>query len=292
MIKQKIISKYLPVEPCNLGEGPLWHPTLQSLFWFDINAYKMYNWKDAKLETWTFSEPVSAAGWIDEDNILVASASALIKLSLTTGNQETIVPLEANMPHTRSNDGRADPWGGFWISTMGRKAELSAGSIYRFYKGELRQLHQNITIPNSICFSPDRTYVYFADTTQKTIWKQLLDSKTGWPVNDATIFVNFDSKDLYPDGSVCDSEGYLWNAQFGASRIARYNPNGVLERTIDLPVTQITCPAFGGENFNTIYTTTAFEGLNSEDLIEQPLAGRLFYFQSEIVGLAEYQVRM
>ena len=151
-----------------------------------------------------------------------------------------------------------------------------------------QQLHQNITIPNSICFSPDRTYVYFADTTQKTIWKQLLDSKTGWPVNDATIFVNFDSKDLYPDGSVCDSEGYLWNAQFGASRIARYNPNGVLERTIDLPVTQITCPAFGGENFNTIYTTTAFEGLNSEDLIEQPLAGRLFYFQSEIVGLAEY----
>ena len=78
----------------------------------------------------------------------------------------------------------------------------------------------------------------------------------------------------------------------GSSSFDRYNPNGILDRTLDLPVSQITCPAFGGEDFNTIYTTTAFEGLSSEDLQKQPLAGRLFYFQTEIVGLAEYQVKL
>lgn len=292
MIKQRMINEYLPAEPCDLGEGPLWHPIRQSLFWFDINAFKIHNWHEGKLETWVFSEPVSAAGWIDEDNLIVASASALIKLSLSTGNKDTLVKLEGDMPQNRSNDGRADPWGGFWVGTMGLKAEPNLGSIYRFYKGELRKLHQNITIPNSICFSPDQSFGYFADTRKKKIWKQELDAATGWPIDDPVVFVDLEAQDLHPDGSVCDSEGYLWNAQFGASRIARYNPNGILDRTLDLPVSQITCPAFGGEDFNTIYTTTAFEGLSSEDLQKQPLAGRLFYFQTEIVGLAEYQVKL
>jgi sugar lactone lactonase YvrE len=284
--------EYLPVNPCELGEGPLWHPKLQSLFWFDINAFKMHNWHNGKIKTWQFAEPISAAGWLDDDSILIASASALIKFDLNSGDMETVKDLEADIPGTRSNDGRADPWGGFWIGTMGLNAEPKAGSIYRFYEGELRQLHQNITIPNSICFSPDQSYGYFADTAQKMIWKQPLDRQTGWPTKDATVFVNLGSQNLYPDGSVCDSEGYLWNAQFGASRIARYNPNGILERVMNLPVTQITCPAFGGENFNTIYTTTAFDGLNSAELQDQPLAGRIFYFESEIIGLAEYQVKL
>ena len=292
MIEQKIVNDYLPVDPCDLGEGPLWHPKRQSLFWFDINAFKMFNWHDGKLETWTFSEPVSAAGWIDEDSLVVASATALIKLSLSTGNKETLVLLEDDMPHTRSNDGRADPWGGFWVGTMGLKAELNAGSIYRFYKGELRKLHQNITIPNSICFSPNQSFGYFADTRKEKIWKQHLDSETGWPIDEPIVFVDLEPLGLHPDGSVCDSEGYLWNAQFGASRLARYNPNGLLDRVVDLPVSQITCPAFGGESLNTVFATTAFKGLDSDDLIAQPLAGKVFYFQTEIVGLSEYQVKL
>ena len=88
------------------------------------------------------------------------------------------------MPHTRSNDGRADPWGGFWIGTMGLKAEKEAGSIYRFYQGQLNRLHQELTIPNSICFSPDRKFVYFADTRQEKILEQDLDQIHGWPINE------------------------------------------------------------------------------------------------------------
>ena len=118
-----MITEFLPIEPCSLGEGPLWHPGLESLFWFDINSHKMFNWKNGILKTWTFSEPVSAAGWIDDDHLIIASASALIKFSISKDTRETLIDLEADMPHTRSNDGRADPWGGFWIGRMGLEAE-------------------------------------------------------------------------------------------------------------------------------------------------------------------------
>ena len=287
-----MIKECLPADSCDLGEGPLWHPKLEALFWFDINAFKMYCWKDSELKAWNFSEPVSAAGWIDKENLIIASASSLIKLSLTSDKRTVLVDLEADLPHTRSNDGRADPWGGFWIGTMGLNAEKEAGSIYRFYKGELEQLHQELTIPNSICFSPDKKFVYFADTRQEKIWRQDLDQKNGWPINEPIIFIDLKAQGLHPDGSVCDSEGFLWNAQYGASRIARYSPEGWLDRVENFPASQATCPAFGGKSFDTIFVTTASQTLSDEDLKAEPLAGKVFHFEADAVGLAEYQVEL
>ncbi|MEL6588225.1 MAG: SMP-30/gluconolactonase/LRE family protein, partial [Pseudomonadota bacterium] len=120
---------------CNLGEGPLWHPTRQELFWFDIIGKTLHS----KAQSWTFDEHVSAAGWVDDTTLLVASETALFRFDLTTGDRTDICALEADNPVTRSNDGRADPQGGFWIGTMGKEAEPKAGAIYRFYKGELRK---------------------------------------------------------------------------------------------------------------------------------------------------------
>ena len=80
-----------------------------------------------------------------------------------------IAPLEADNPVTRSNDGRADPWGGFWIGTMGFNAEPQAGAIYRYYKGEVLPIVRNITISNAICFAPDRSCAYYTDTPTRQI---------------------------------------------------------------------------------------------------------------------------
>ena len=126
--------------PCALGEGPLWHPERKQLFWFDIVGKSlMAQAPDAQI-SWQFSEHVSAAGWVDRDTLLMASETGLWRFDLANGQKELIVPLEADNPVTRSNDGRADPWGGYWIGTMGKNAEKGAGAIYRFWKGELRQL--------------------------------------------------------------------------------------------------------------------------------------------------------
>ena len=149
---------------CQLGEGPLWHPTRKQLFWFDILGKRLHT----KGRHWQFDNHVSAAGWIDQDSLLIATDNALRHFDIATGKHRAVCPLEADNPVTRSNDGRADPQGGFWIGTMGINAEEGAGAIYRYYKGELRQLFAPISISNAICFAPDGKAAYFTDTpTQK-----------------------------------------------------------------------------------------------------------------------------
>ena len=112
---------------CQLGEGPLWHPTRGELFWFDILGKRLHRLG----QSWAFPTYVSAAGWVDDDTLLIASAIALSRFTLSTGATETLIALEADTPVTRSNDGRADPQGGFWIGTMALNAEPGAGAILR-----------------------------------------------------------------------------------------------------------------------------------------------------------------
>lgn len=261
---------------CQLGEGPLWHPERKELLWFDILDKKLLS----KNNEWQFDEHVSAAGWIDHDTILVATETALLSFNLKDAGASLVTPLEADDPRTRSNDGRADPLGGFWIGTMGKALEPGLGAIYRFYKGELRQLYAPITIPNAICFSPDGTKAYFADTPTQQIMLQTLD-KDGWPLGSAQVFINLQDERLNPDGAVVDAEGCLWVAQWGASRVARYSPEGVFLSAISLPASQITCPAFGNSR---LYVTSAAHGVN------EPQGGQTFSIELSHKGQKEHRV--
>lgn len=247
--------------PCELGEGVLWHDGRQSLFWFDILNRKLFEKTlDGELTVRTFDRLTSAAGIIDDTRLFVASEAALSVLDLSTGDLTDVVPLEADNPVTRSNDGRADPFGGFWIGTMGKKAEAGAGSIWRYYKGELRQLFDNLTITNSICFSPDGDIAYFADTAAGQIMKVTLD-EAGWPAAEPTLFVDLRDEGLNPDGAVTDSQGNVWSAQWGASRVACYSPDGGFVEAKMFPASQMSCPAFGGPDLTTLFATSAREGM-------------------------------
>tara|TARA_B110001450_G_scaffold253323_1_gene276552 strand:- start:99 stop:965 length:867 start_codon:yes stop_codon:yes gene_type:complete len=276
--------------PCKLGEGPLWHPLREELFWFDIIGKTLYCRGKGKTKSWKFAEHVSAAGWIDRNTLLVASETALLRFDIEIGSSEILHPLEADNPVTRSNDGRADPWGGFWIGTMGKNAESEAGAIYRYFQGELRILYQHITIPNAICFSPNKLFAYFADTAQSKIWRHDLNEKDGWPLGKPKVFLDFTDTGINPDGAVCDSEGSLWNAQWGAARLARYSPDGVLVDEINLETDHITCPAIGGFDLKNIFATSALQGLSDEQVETQMNAGKTFVGKIKVPGQRENQI--
>lgn len=244
---------------CELGEGAFWHPQRAQPFWFDILGRRLLSQADGGPLAWQFDEMVSAAGWIDRDQLLIASESALLRFDLRDGSQRRLAALEPDRPGNRSNDGRADPRGGFWIGTMSREAAPGQGAIYRYLDGELRQLHAGLSIPNAICFSPDGRLAYFADTAAQTVWVQDLDEQ-GWPMAEARVFLDLAGSDQFPDGAVTDDQGRFWNARWGSGTVACHAPDGRLLERLSLPASQPTCPCFAGPDLSRLIVTSAAEG--------------------------------
>lgn len=272
--------------PCALGEGPLWHPLRVQLFWFDILNRRLLTRDASGAKEWQFPEMVSAAAWLDHDRLLIASESRLFRFDLTTGKEETLVALEAENPTTRSNDGRADPMGGFWIGTMGKAAESGAGAIWRFYRGELRKLFPGITISNAISFPPDGRTACFTDTVTGRVMRVALDGE-GWPKGQPEVFLDLSAEGLNPDGAVFDATGLLWLAEWGASRVAAYAPDGSRVRSVAFDAPHTSCPAFGGD---TLYCTTALQGMDAAARVAHPLAGQTFMASGIAQGQDEHQV--
>ena len=275
---------------CALGEGALWHPTRQQFFWFDILGQKLMTRDATGPRDWPFDQIVSAAGWISQDEVLIAGERSLFRLNLTQATQTHIADLEADMPQNRSNDGRADRQGGFWIGTMGKKAEKGAGAIYRFHKGAVRKLFDRISIPNAISFTPDGKTAYFADSMQRQVLRVALDAE-GWPLGTPEVFLTLPDGGPEPDGAVVDAAGVLWIAEWGAGRVSAFAPDGALLRHVDLDhAPQSTCPAFGGPDLTTLFVTSATQGLSATALAAQPNSGRTFRFEGISTGQPEARV--
>lgn len=265
---------------CTLGEGPLWHPERGELFWFDILSKRLH----IKGRHWQFTRHTSAAGWIDDDRLLIADSIGLHLFDLASGTADLVADLEPDNPVTRSNDGRADPWGGFWIGTMGLNADPNAGAIYRYYKGELRKLYDQITISNAICFAPDGSHACFTDTPTGKVMRQRLSDKDGWPVGDPEPYLDLSGEGLNPDGAIIDADGHLLVAQWGANRVARYTPDGHLTESFTFPGSQTSCPALGGPDLSTLFCTSAAIGVKGPD------DGKTFATPTQLNGQKEHAV--
>lgn len=278
--------------PCELGEGAFWHPERGQFLWFDILSRKLMARQGDEELSWSFPQMVSAAAWVDRDVILVAGETGLMLFSLASGSATPLVAIEADQPETRSNDGRADRQGGFWIGTMGKDGATrrGKGAIYRFYKGELRKLFPGVSIPNAICFAPDGGLAYFADTMEQTVWQVALDAQ-GWPAGEPRVFLDFKGSEIYPDGATVDAEGNFWNAQWGSARVACYAPDGRFLREVTVGAPHSSCPAFGGADLTTLFVTTALEEMSPEARAAHPDAGKVFVAEGVAKGLAEPRFR-
>ncbi len=274
---------------CSLGEGPLWHPARNQLFWFDIHGNRLHTQEAGKSRSWSFDENVSAAGWVDDSHLLVASETRLFRFNVETGSDEDVIGLEADQPDTRSNDGRADPWGGFWIGTMSKQEQTPDGSIYRYYNGRITPLWGGMTIPNAICFAPDKSYAFFCDTIDNKIKRVALDHD-GWPIADPMTWLDLSGQSFGVDGAVIDAEGNFWNAQWGGWRVACYAPNGRLLREFSIAAAHTSCPAFGGPDLTTLFCTSAAGRVPETDRALSEDHGKVFYAESVAKGQAEHQV--
>lgn len=288
-------AKLLLDSQCALGEGPIWHPGRQQLFFFDINEQTLFAvTADGEIaDSWLFNEIVAAAAIIDDHTLALATETGLKQFDLATGGMNRINEIEADNALTRTNDSRVHPSGAFWIGTMTKsEEEAPIGSVYHYRNGALTTLKSGISIPNATCFSPDGTIAYWSDTPSKKIMQCSTDQATGLPTGEWTLFADVSGHRGYPDGAVVDSEGYLWNARWGGSCVVRHAPDGSVDRIIEVPVSQVTCPAFGGPDLKTLFITTASKNLSAEQLAAEKVAGGLFAIAVDVAGLPETPIAL
>lgn len=271
-----------------LGEVPLWHAPTQCLWWIDVRAPSIQCWTPSTGVHRSFALPTTSVGsWAfrRQGGMLVSLRDGLYGFDPETGVATRLLPLEADIPGHRLNDGRADTLGRFWIGTMHDTVRGPTGSMYRVDPDlSVRKVFGEVDIPNSTVFSPDDRLMYFADSPAKKIWVFDFDLGEG-RISNRRLFVDCGADAGVPDGSAIDQDGCLWNANYGGGRIVRYTPQGKVDRIIPLPVTQPSCCSFGGPQLDTLYITTAAQKLTPEQLAPQPLAGGLFALQTGSRGV-------
>ena len=168
---------------------------------------------------------------------------------------------------------------------MGKKGEAGAGVMWRYFRGEVRRLLDGMSVPNTICFSLDGRLVYFSDSDIGVVMKQDLDAD-GWPAEDPTPFIDFAAEGKTPDGAVTDMNGQLWIAIWSTGELVCCDTEGRIVNTWNLPVENVTCPAFGGTDFSTLYLTSAW------DWKKGPMNGQTFQLECGGIGKAEPKVEL
>lgn len=283
----------LCADRCHLGEGPTYDAVTDTAWWFDIVESRLFeaNLSRGTIDVHALPFMASALAYVDDGRQLLSTDIGLVLRDIATGHLETFVPIDANNGTTRSNDARVHPSGSFWISTMGRHAERDAGTISVFHNGTLLPILSALTIPNAICFSPDGTMGYFADTSTNDLCRIRLDPVTGLPVEAPSILHHHrDAGGL--DGAVTDADGLIWCAIWGGACINVYSPDGGLVRTVPVAALQPSCPVFVGPRFDRLLVTSAFQGMDAGARAADPGHGLTFVLDIGGRGGPQPRVRL
>lgn len=274
-----------------LGEGPIW--TGNALWFVDIKGHSIHRYDPATTEALTVSAPEQVtflAPLADGSGFVAGLKSGLYRFNPLTGFLP-IVAVEAPELDNRPNDATVDAEGRLWFGTMHDGEENKSGSLYRLDAAGVARLDRDICITNGPCISPDGKTFYHTDTLEKTIYA--FDLAEDGLLSNKRVFVKIAvGDDVYPDGSVVDSEGYLWTALWGGFGAIRFSPQGEAVARIELPAPNVTKPCFGGPDLKTLYFTTARKGLSDETLAQYPLAGGVFAVEVPVAGQPQHEVRL
>lgn len=272
-----------------LGEGIIWDAASACVWWTDIDGSKLYRYQseDKQLDHWTTPERLGSFALVSDSEFLICGfASGFAYFNPHSGELQWLEKIEQNNPGTRLNDGRADRQGRFWAGSMVESGDRGAGALYCFDQQlQVASKVSGLTISNGLCWSPDSTVMYHTDTPSRRIHAYDFDAATGAIANQRCLVCT--EKDCFPDGSSVDAEGYIWNAQWGASQVVRYSPEGDVDFVLPLPVSQPTCVAFGGPKLDRLFVTSATQGFDEQTLSAEPEAGNVLVFQTNISGIAD-----
>jgi L-arabinonolactonase len=272
---------FIPLSPHRQAhaEGVIWDDLMGLVRWTDISASRLYQYDPATGATKETALPARLCCFAltnDPGVLLFALEKQLACFDTSDESLTVLDDIEADLPGTRANDGRCDRGGNLVFGTINERGPEQIASFWRYSReGKLSRLAlPKVAITNSICFSPDGGTMYFTDSPTSKIMACRYDAASG-EVEHIRDFAFLD-KGIEPDGSTIDAEGFLWNAQWGGSRVVRYAPDGRIDATIDLPARQPSCVAFVGPALDRLVITSATKGLDPAIAAAEPRNGAIF----------------
>ncbi len=273
---------------CECGEGPLWHPMEQRLYWVDIPKGRLFRYdpKTGRHEPCLEGEALGGFTIQADGALLLFMARGAVKL-WRDGAVATVIEDIPDERATRFNDVIADPEGRVFCGTMATAER--PGRLYRLdTDGTITRVLEGIGCPNGMGFTDGLRTMYFTDSEKREIYQFDYDRATG-ALSNQRIFVKLPEETGHPDGMTVDSEGYVWSAIWDGNCLIRFTPDGKEERRIEFPAKKVSSVVFGGADLTEMYVTTA-GGLDKAS--EGPGAGALFRVKAGAKGVPEFFSRI
>ncbi|MFN3230714.1 MAG: SMP-30/gluconolactonase/LRE family protein [Alphaproteobacteria bacterium] len=274
-----------------LGEGPLWDEREQALYWIDSSARVVHrlDHKTGELRHWGVPQMIGCMALREAGGAVVVLESGFYTLDFDTGQCTQICDPAADDPRTRFNDGKVDRQGRFVAGTMIQdfSDESPIAHLYRLSPDHsVETLDSQIVLSNGPCFSPDGKTLYFSDSLARVVYAYDYDTDGG-AIGPRRVHIDVGrDHDGAGDGATVDSEGNLWVALVLNRQIGKFDPDGILMETLNLPVRYPTSVMFGGPNLDQLYVTSISSsgGLNATG----PMDGTLLKITGHgATGIAE-----
>ena len=260
---------------CKTGESPLWAAGEGAWYWVDIPSRLIWrqHWASGALRSWALDEMAACIAVREGGGLIAGMESGIFSLDLGDGLRPAATLLAAPDtlgPGKRFNDGRCDRQGRFWSGTMfmDMAAARADGHLYRYdgAHGLSAPVVSGLLTQNGLAWSPDGRTMYLSDShpAAQLVWAFDFDTDTGVPSN-RRVFVDMNAHPGRPDGATVDTDGCYWTCANDAGLLLRFTPQGVLDRTIELPMSKPSMCAFGGDDLQTLLVTSIVPGKPDDD---------------------------
>ncbi|MET0169286.1 MAG: SMP-30/gluconolactonase/LRE family protein [Aliihoeflea sp.] len=257
-----------------LGESPVWDVENGWLYWVDGFSRRVRRYEPASgaFREWKTPSMVGSVALGKGETLVVGLTDGLYMLDLHDGAFSPMFRPDPVDPRIRFNDGKIDREGRFLCGSMGIHAD-PLGTLWRLdASGAVDALETGIRISNALAFSPDGRVMYFADSLDHAIRAYPYGDTVGAP----RILVDTSQWGSGPDGATVDSEGFIWVCLIQTGKIARFAPDGTLDRLLDAPVDLPSSLAFGGDDLSTLFVTSIKDSGSGRAVSKHPDGGRLF----------------
>lgn len=278
-------------EKAIVGESPVWCPLEKVLYWVDITGQKIHRFHPSTgvNDTYHLPEPVTALALRASGGLVLTLKKDFALFDLATQQLTYLGNPEPDKPDNRFNDAKCDRQGRFWGGTMGNVHwDAPTGALYRLDPDRsMTCMQTEVICANGMGWSPDNRVMYFTESFRYAVFAYDFDASSGTLAN-RRVFASLDPKSGgFPDGLTVDSEGFVWSVDNAIGKVVRYTPAGKMVQFVQLPVPRPCGCAFGGENLDVLYITTARETLTPVQIAQYPLSGSLFATVPGVRGLAE-----